>query len=594
MRITSLTLQAFRSYVNVAFNLDAARILISGVNGSGKTSVRDALAWALTGSTPEMSGKGAGGELLAPVTLKPAQARVTCVLDGLSIDRSWGPRDGAALRVGTWTGNSTEQQAALEQHLTVTPALLHVLCDARAFLRLDHADAKALLLALLDVKIAVQADPDKPAEAHTLEQLDAAYDMAVQDRKVTKQRLAKHLVPTEPVSPVVYKPVEQYEARLRDLRTELAALERGIGETLGAKQALYARLQALDGQRLGILNATTLRQMEETVETQQARLAAFVDDTTIPGSAERLVFLKGRVEALAGHRPDQGCVLDSSVPCKTPRQAFTALAGTYEGEIEAMPAPALPSKRGALEASLRDMVKRLEGQKQALAQNAQIDAEVATLEQQIAALPDTSDQEAAIAAKKAHIAKGESITADARRFAGARDAWAVAQREFEKLTKEVARLEGLCELLGPKGLRVEALSGALSTFLALVQPYLTPFGWTLRFSVDPWMVYVNDRPAQTYSQSERYRIGVGLQLAIAQASGLSFAVVDELDQLDADGNRKLGTLLYNSPVEQIIILRTRDTTVVLPMLPGVLAYRLGVTDGKSAIIETVSGVGAAA
>lgn len=594
MRIASLVLENFRSYQGVAFNLDASRVLISGVNGSGKTSVRDGIAWALTGATPDLSGKGSGGELLAPADLFPPQARVTCALDTLSITRAWTNKDGQSLRVDTWTGNLTEQQTALEAHLNASPTLVHLLCDARSFLRLDHAEAKSVLLALLDVRVPVQMDPAKPAEPHTLEQLDAAYDMAVTDRKLVKRRLQSMHVPEQPIVDVVYKPVAEYEARLTQLRDELGGLERGIGETVGQRTALYTRLKRLDEQRPRLLDPAEVQRLEAAVESLQVRLEAFVDDTTVPGTPERLAFLTGRVQALAGHRPERGCVLDGDVPCKTPLKAFTTKAGAYEHELEAMPRNPVPSRRATLDATLRRDVERLEAQQQAVRRHAEIDADVAALETQIAALPDTSAHDAAIAAKKAHIAKGEAITAEARRHVAARDAWSKAVSERQTVEAEVERLERLCEALGPKGLRVEALRGAMDTFVRLVQPYLKPFGWKVHFQIEPWGVFVNNRPVQTYSASERYRIGVGLQLAIAQASGLSFAIVDELDLLDAEGNRKLGTLLFHSPVEQILILRTRDTDTPLPHLPGVLAYRLAVTDGRTAIVETVNGVTAAA
>lgn len=51
MRIRSLTIAGFRGFAGSAtFNLDATAVIVSGPNGSGKTSMFDAILWAIAGS----------------------------------------------------------------------------------------------------------------------------------------------------------------------------------------------------------------------------------------------------------------------------------------------------------------------------------------------------------------------------------------------------------------------------------------------------------------------------------------------------------------------------------------------------------------
>jgi hypothetical protein len=105
--------------------------------------------------------------------------------------------------------------------------------------------------------------------------------------------------------------------------------------------------------------------------------------------------------------------------------------------------------------------------------------------------------------------------------------------------------------------------------------------------VDPWQVVVNGRPIQTYSESEQFRIGVALQLAIAELSGLSFAIVDRLDMLDVH-NRALATkMIFASPVQQVLVLSTRELEQALPKIPGALVHRLGKIDERTVVLETV-------
>ena len=57
MRLKNLSLSGFRGFPGEqVFDLDAEAIVVVGVNGSGKTSLFDAILWALTGSIERLSG----------------------------------------------------------------------------------------------------------------------------------------------------------------------------------------------------------------------------------------------------------------------------------------------------------------------------------------------------------------------------------------------------------------------------------------------------------------------------------------------------------------------------------------------------------
>ena len=51
IRLKSLTVEAFRGIRDrVSFDLDASTVILTGPNGTGKTSVFDALQWVFVGS----------------------------------------------------------------------------------------------------------------------------------------------------------------------------------------------------------------------------------------------------------------------------------------------------------------------------------------------------------------------------------------------------------------------------------------------------------------------------------------------------------------------------------------------------------------
>lgn len=93
MRLKSVSVSGFRAFANeVQVDLDADVVLLSGVNGSGKTSLMDSILWALTGtvprlgSTPELVSRySSTGEARVEVTLQhPAgpQVRIVRRFDG--------------------------------------------------------------------------------------------------------------------------------------------------------------------------------------------------------------------------------------------------------------------------------------------------------------------------------------------------------------------------------------------------------------------------------------------------------------------------------------------------------------------------------
>ena len=55
MRLVGLEVEGFRGWVNrERIDLDAGVIIVEGANGTGKTSLCDAILWALTGEIPRL------------------------------------------------------------------------------------------------------------------------------------------------------------------------------------------------------------------------------------------------------------------------------------------------------------------------------------------------------------------------------------------------------------------------------------------------------------------------------------------------------------------------------------------------------------
>ncbi len=586
MTLKHLELKSFRSFKGVNMPIDGPRVLISGLNGSGKTSCRNAIRWALTGRCDGTDERGAGAEVLIPVGEKVAEVVVTLGDKIGPVARSYAERGGGAMAVFGFTGTSQIQQMALYTKLNTTPAFLDAVLDTEAFLDLDHVKAKALVLSLLDVKIQVGAT------AYTLDELDVRYKQAFEDRKVAKVALQRHLLPPEPAD-VKMPSIETIEKQLAALRAALGQAQQAAGEVIGKRQTMTRDLAVVTSARHDV-GPDLSQQIASLEETLAALETAAVPQQAPPPKEDpnRLLYLTQKKNFLSQHHPENGCVLYGKVQCLTPGKQFQMALHEVQEELKTLePPPASASQESPLTTARRrlaDCQAKQEQRNRAIAGGTEAMERAAGLREALASLPDTAAQESEIATLQSRIAKGEQLLRDARAYWTAAEAYKLAVDQRKTLSDEVERLETLVELLGPKGARVKALEDAMARFLAAVNPYLKPFGWKLGISVDPWEVFANKRPVETYSKSERHRIGIAVQLAIAMLSGLKFCVIDELDVLDV-GNRNIVTkMLLESPLEQIIILSTRETSQALPKVPGLIAFRLEAKDGQTKVAERVA------
>lgn len=108
MRLRSLRVEGFRGFaVPESFDLDADAVVISGANGSGKTSLLDAILWALAGGVPRL---GKPEELLSRYS-RSGEARVEL---GLTTD------EGAVLRIVRRYDGSTQLSLDVDDGPSVT------------------------------------------------------------------------------------------------------------------------------------------------------------------------------------------------------------------------------------------------------------------------------------------------------------------------------------------------------------------------------------------------------------------------------------------------------------------------------------------
>lgn len=594
MKLTRLDLSSFRSYVGQALELDAPKVYVGATNGKGKTAIREAIRWALLGHAQGTDRKGAGTAWLVPTGEKGVAVSLT--LDGIGRVARAQANGSSSFSVEKLTGSPTIQEEALLTTLNTTPAILEAVLDTSTFLNLHHADAKALILQLLAVQIAMGEGDEQ--QILTLEDLDAAYTKAFEERKLAKKTLQGFRMPQGPVGNPQPK-VEDIDRQLLKRRGELEGLMKAGGKVSGKREMLERRIQELS-HPLSSAAIPPLDECQAKREELEIELASLKDEgvepTPEPTSDDvpaRLMFLSGRAEALRSHKPSKGCVLDESVPCETAKIKFTNQAKEYETEhqtlsdrvlVPATPSPVVPIREAQLRFELRTVEAQIAEHEKWAFREAERTSQRLEAQEELAGLPDTSEADQAITTLRGRIEKGEGIRRQAMAYWQASKEFSAAEEKKRDLEAEVQRLEEACAALGPNGIRVPALQQALAPFEQGVNGITQLWGWTVNFQLEPWEVLVNGRPADTYSKSEQYRIGLAIQLAIARLSELNFAVVDELDVLDIQNRSIVARMLREAPLEQILMLGTREDGQTLP--PGVLAYRLGKDEaGRSVVTE---------
>ncbi len=610
MKIATISLRNFRSSQNLTLDTAAPRVYICGLNGAGKSSIRDAIRWTLRGVCSGTDAKGLGWEHLAP-------EGTTIVASGLNIigvgavERS--RKAGAhTLQIEDRPNEISAVQTAIYQLLGVSPEVIDAVLETEYFLRLHHADAKAMVLGLLNVKIPIEG------REMTLDQVEAAYKAVFSDRTVAKAKLKAHSVPLFKVpAEGEYPPVADIRGKLEGLRDELKGLSKQADTTAGKRQLLAAQLEAAQARTVEVVPmrvssadeiaalAKELADMEaeadRVTKAYQVAQQALKSGKRAPALPASLAEVEERMRILTDHKPTAGCVLDPNVECRTPKIIFTnhvkelrASAKDMAGPAEPTPEPEKPVIDLQAIASTRERLRLARQNVEAIDRATRVNTtrqdEIDALGAQIASLgpaPASSTEDPQVETLKARIAKGDKVLTAATDYWNQHAAHAAAVKTEQALKAEVARLEEGVEILGPNGARVGALKAAIGAFETAINATTQAFGYAVAFDLDPWRVLVNGRPAQTYSESEQFRIGIAIQIAVAASSGLGFLVVDRLDMLTLENRGLITKMLMQEilGIEQIVILASREPGQALPALEGVKAYRLARPDARTEIAE---------
>jgi hypothetical protein len=565
MKITSIHVSHFLGIEAADIELSTPISLVCGANGAGKSSLKDAVALALTADLGRV-----GLKKEAPALIREGADLAVCELKTV---------DGDEYCVTINRSGKITDSFSKRSH---DPVLSFVL-DAQALARITHTERRAFLYDLMSLKT------DGPAIVERLKArgLDGAkitrvepllrsgFDAASKDakEKATQAKGAWKTVTGEAYGSDKAKTwrasVPPFDAKIgAALVTELQHLDVAAEQW----QQSIGKLQA-EEQRRAALRAKLPGPQEQAARIGRIEVKLATDEQTLAGVAASLKV----AEDAHGGAPRVGLVHD--------------LASSLADALHYIPDDA--AGRGDACAAL-DAYERTHGEIGTTDSNPEAAARLPELQHahQVAASAVANDRRDLDAAKRAK-AEADSITAelaevfDAAALAEAREQAATLKTKRSELVTKIdaqksikALVEGaeaktkaaaghaadvldwdaLGDALGPNGIPAEILAEALGPINERLAQSAADAGWpTVVISAD-MAITAAGREYRLLSESEKWRCDAMLAEAVAQISGARLLVIDRFDCLDLQGRADLlawlDVLADNEEIDTALVFGT--------------------------------------
>lgn len=613
MKITSLKINNFRCFEDVELTFEQPVTFLLGPNHVGKSTVLDALCWAIVAVCRGTDAGGKGAEDLVRRGAAPDTMSVQVGVGKSSFTRTVteGPRSKLSTTIESKHG--IRRDAAL-------------VCLAwDAFLNMDPATAREILMSVLDIKVPLSLVKELAgadfAEIERLkfagpEDLAAAYAHVYKERAAVARDL-KTFGSTPPPDLTVYPP------KLQQLSVQEAVEQQGIAKDQLAE--LRRQLEALVVQYAGPVSDNKKAELASTIEGLKARMKKWND----------------AVKAL-GDKPDPATLQEALTGAVTRHEAASATCQAIAAEIQPIQVDVASLKaalelldlsgtgtklcptcrRGLTPALLKGIVGTITkelGEKQAALENKKKDylaaqaalkaadptsysraldraadnlaswqsnsktyhdelhtvaVALAVAEAEYIAMDDpgpteTIPEHQAVTETRGLIERGDLFLRRLGAYISDRGQYDVATKQIGAAKARHGALERLCELLEPKGkIATECIGGKLAAFEKTINGAIEKFGYTAGISLDPsFAIAVKHQdgpviPLKLLSFSERLRLGFSIQAAFAKESGFGLIVADEVSLLDADGRLALLGLVNDviaDGVDQVIMAATITT-----------------------------------
>lgn len=546
MKLEKIDIRNFLGAKTIQVDATQAVQLFVGPNAAGKSSIRDAVALALTADLGRVSLKKEAGQLV-----REGAKSATC--DVATVDG-----DVFAVTI-TDSGKITDSRSGVKDD----PVLPYVL-DAQRFAGLSANERRTFLMGLMNV----QTDPatikerlierkyDHAKVERVAPMLRSGFDAAHKEAKAkaTEARGAWRALTGEAFGAEKAKTwaaqVPKYDTtKIRDLQTEvqhcdvaISSWQQEVGKLQAEQQrrsGLQAKLPALreHASRFDRIMKKLTTDEQQLIEWEQdlaKTLAAAGEGAPRIGllhelawSISYLLFF-GNVEPL-GNTPEDQRVQNALQAYEAEHGKITHANDAHVADAKA--AARLPAIRQSVELSANAVANdRLDLE---AARKAQADIEA--IEQELAQEFDASALEAArkqidaLQLKRAELTKALDSQQSLKLQAEAADR---RTKDAQAFADDAAQWDELAGALAPDGLPAEILAQTLSPINERLAQSATDTNWlAVEISAD-MSITGGGRDYRLLSESEQWRVDAMVAEAIAHLSGARLLVLDRFDVLE--------------------------------------------------------------
>lgn len=592
MKLLTLTLDNFSSHRSTTVQFDKPILLITGALNSGKSSIVQSLEYAMTGTVERYRGARSAFQDLIHDKDRTDDSRFTVTL---KTDSGVIKRGKAAIGPGfvSWDGQTENAEPMAYGAWRTTKVILSTLLGTGEFFELEDKDQKELILRLVGAEVSRSLVEEafkaqygnidafslvRDREISSIAMVDSTYKSCFDSRTDVNRELKQlqPLPPPEGKEP----PVDNIRQKIQALESELSSVSKRAGtieeRSRSGGNAVRARIQ-------GQIDDLAQWLRDNPAPTSNGFAAKLTEAQSV--KAKSIATDKDLTAQLVQAKATQ-MVHESNVKTLS-RFNGKCVVGPHEcpASTEVMVAAKDLEQKAILEAAAE--VKAIEVQiAKNAAENQRIHKEIAAFEGQISTakahvaeyqaktnqkdrlekqIKETSDGPSADDIAQLEAVHAEIKTLQERLSAGRKrledaQGWIHRNAEVQKVAArrkaleiQSRHLENLCEFFGPKGIKVRLIEEKIQSFEKQVNAGLEKFGFSFAFSAEPWKITAKGRPVDRLSRSERYRLGVALQVGIAKVTGVNLIVADNAEILTVDAFKALLGLLAESGVQAIVI-----------------------------------------
>ena len=617
MKINEISLINFRNHhKSVIAGLSKINYFL-GYNGAGKSTILDAIQYALTGTARGTTDGGQGSECLkSEIKGGPKAAAMVKLLTSA----------GEVVR-GVGQGPKSQAHFNIQQMLGLDSRFLRIVAAPMNILRLERKKQEEVFFALTG-SVVSKADVEKALiEAGVTDAAEVA------DNALTpagREFYMAHLKKRRPeikqeIAGLVYVPMEGAvkadEIKRKRLESEVKVLNEKIAQAQRSQDAAGSDRRHLN---------ETLASREQKLS--ELRAQAQVDERLSPEAIEFIKKSLSTHEELCGQRDSartrRNTALGKMGEIRAKGESIKKLGpvcGTCSQKIdESYANQALDDSRKAYVAAEKENkaaqveIDGLQAKinainttelREKLSRHERADAKASLLEGQIQSAQDEIEE---VRVKIGNLpAEGEVANVEAEMSAvedkqGAIAKLLEAEREGGKMLhinqtrsakeRELEEIERIIEAIGPGGPVAQLMtSGGVEEVVEMVRENAKRLGvGDVGISFNPWQITLNGRNIELASGSEEWRVAAAFGIAFAKKAQASIVCLDGADILRGANRDKFAELVEDSGLEQVFVAGAVDD---LPedgaSVEGISVYRVEANVGGVAVVTRL-GQGVAA